>query len=97
MPQGWSKHDEKTYKAIKESSLDRGLDPARAEEIAARSVNKQRRLEGRTANKRTMGTGNPTKPLKDHTRDELYNMAKERDIEGRSTMRKEELIEALRD
>jgi hypothetical protein len=48
MPKGWSKHDEDMYEAIKESSLDRGMDKGRAEEIAARTVNKQRRQEGRT-------------------------------------------------
>ena len=97
MPQGWSKHDNEMYTAIKESSMDRGMDPAQAEEIAARTVNKHRRQEGRTLNKRTMGTGNPRKPLEEHTRDELYNIAKERKIEGRSKMQKEELIAALRD
>ena len=43
----------------------------RAKEIAARVVNKRRREEGRTDNKRTMGTGNPNAPLPERTRDEL--------------------------
>jgi SAM-dependent methyltransferase len=97
MPQGWSKHDNQMYESIRESSMDRGMDPAQAKEIAARTVNKHRRQEGRTPNKRTMGTGNPRKPLEEHTRDELYNLAKERKIEGRSKMQKEELIAALND
>jgi hypothetical protein len=97
MPQGWSKHDNKMYETIRESSMDRGMDPAQAKEIAARTVNKHRRQEGRTPNKRTMGTGNPRKPLEEHTRDELYNLAKEHKIEGRSKMQKDELIAALND
>lgn len=96
MPRGWSKHDEEMYEGIKESSMDRGLDPARAEEIAARTVNKHRRMEGRTPNKRTQGTGNPTRGYEDRTRDELYNIAKEKDIQGRSKMTKDELVHALR-
>ncbi|MBW3573232.1 MAG: addiction module toxin RelE [Gemmatimonadetes bacterium] len=96
MPKGWSKHDEDMYEAIKESSLDRGMDEGRAQEIAARTVNKNRRLEGRTPNKHTQGTGNPNKRYEDRTRDELYNIAKEKNIRGRSKMDKEELVQALR-
>jgi hypothetical protein len=44
MPKGWTKHDEAKYEAIKETNLDRGMDEGRAQEIAARTVNKQRRL-----------------------------------------------------
>jgi len=84
------------YKDIKESELDRGMDTSRAEEIAARTVNKHRRKEGRTPNNRTEGTGNPNRPYEDRTRDELYNIARERDIAGRSKMGKTELIAALR-
>ena len=96
MPRGWSKHDEDMYEAIKESSLDRGMDQGRAEEIAARTVNKNRRLEGRTPNKHTQGKGNPNSGYEDRTRDELYNIAKQKKIAGRSKMSKDELIEAIR-
>ena len=96
MPKGWSKHDEEKYEAIKESNLDRGMDEGRAQEIAARTVNKQRRQEGRTPNKRTQGTGNPNRGYEARTRDELYNIAKEKDIPGRSKMDKGELIQAIR-
>ena len=96
MPRGWSKHDEDMYEAIKESSLDRGMDEGRAQEIAARTVNKNRRLEGRTPNKYTQGTGKPGKALEKRTRDELYNIAKEKKIPGRSKMDKQELVQALR-
>jgi Rho termination factor, N-terminal domain len=96
MPRAWSTKDEKMYDHVKESEMDRGMDPARAEEIAARTVNKQRRAEGRTPNKRTQGTGNPTRGYEARTRDELYNIAKEKDIPGRSKMDKQELIQAIR-
>lgn len=93
----WSNKDERMYEHIKDSNLDRGLEEDRAEEIAARTVNKQRREEGRTPNRTTQGTGNPTQGYESRTRDELYNIAKERNIEGRSKMTKDELIRALRD
>ena len=95
MPRLWSAKDERQYQHVKESELQAGKPLDEAEEIAARTVNKQRREEGRTQNKRTMGTGNPNKPLTELTRDELYNRAKERGIAGRSRMSKTELIAAL--
>jgi plasmid stabilization system protein ParE len=94
-PSAWSKKDERQYEHIKDSSLERGASEDRAEEIAARTVNKQRRKEGRTPNKSSQGTGNPNKPLTDRTRQELYNLAKASDIPGRSRMRKEELVRAI--
>src|ERR1051325_6160045 len=97
MPRAWSKKDEEMYDHVRESELDRGMDPARAEEIAARTVNKHRRVQGRTPNQRTQGTGNPNRGYEARTRDELYNIAKEKDIPGRSGMTKQELIDALRD
>src|SRR5687768_16981764 len=96
MPKGWSKHDENMYESIKESNLDKGMDEGRAQEIAARTVNKNRRLEGRTPNKYTQGTGNPHSGYEDRTRDELYNIAKQKKIPGRSKMGKQELVAALR-
>jgi hypothetical protein len=74
-----------------------GAKAKRAKEVAARTVNKQRRREGRTPNKRTQGTGNPRTGLESRTVDELRNLAKERGIEGRSRMTKTALIRALRD
>lgn len=95
MPDAWSSKDERQYAHVKESELERGATEAQAEEIAARTVNKQRREEGRTPNKRTQGTGNPKHPLADLSRDELYNRAREAGIAGRSRMSKAELISAL--
>lgn len=95
MPKAWSNKDERKYEHIKEGYEDQGMKESKAEEIAARTVNKDRRKEGRTPNKRTEGTGNPNLPLSERTRDELYNIAKERKIEGRSKMSKAELVQKL--
>jgi hypothetical protein len=96
MPEGgWSPKDERQYEHIKESQLERGSSEDQAQEIAARTVNKQRREEGRTPNRRTMGTGNPNLPLKELSRDELYNRARQMHIKGRSRMSKGELVQAV--
>ena len=92
----WDNNDRRKYEHIKDSSLERGESEDRAEEIAARTVNKGRREEGRTPNKRTQGTGNPNAALEEHTVDELQNQAKELKIRGRSKMKKSELVEAIR-
>ena len=91
----WTRKDERQYERIKESELARGVSEDRAEEIAARTVNKHRREEGRTPNKTTQGTGNPNVALEERTRDELYNLAKDLDIKGRSKMSKDELSKAI--
>jgi plasmid stabilization system protein ParE len=97
MPQKWSEKDERQYEKIKESSRSRGTSTARAKEIAARTVNKQRRQEGRTPNKKTQGTGNPNLSLEDRSKQELYNRAQELNIKGRSAMDKQELVAAIRE
>ena len=96
MPRAWSNKDERKYDHIKQSELDSGKSKDRAEEIAARTVNKGRREEGRTPNKTTQGTGNPNRSYENRTKNELYNLAKERGIEGRSKMDKDDLVRALR-
>ena len=92
----WSKKDERMYEHIKESSEERGVPEERAEEIAARTVNKTRRQQGRTPNRTTQGTGNPNKGLEARSKAELYNRAKELGIAGRSKMGKDELVKAVR-
>jgi hypothetical protein len=52
MPSAWSSKDERQYEHIKESARKRGRSPRRAVEIAARTVNKQRKSEGRTNDER---------------------------------------------
>lgn len=96
MPKAWSNKDERQYEHVKDSALDRGRSPDRAKEIAARTVNKQRRSEGRTPNRTTQGTGNPNVSLADRSKQELLNRARELDVKGRSRMRKDELIAAIR-
>jgi hypothetical protein len=95
MPSYWSNKDERKYKHVKNSELERGRSTDRAEEIAARTVNKGRQAEGRTQNRRPSGTGNPNSRLEARTRNELYNRARELKIAGRSTMNKTELAAAI--
>jgi hypothetical protein len=96
MPRGWSAKDERKYERIKESSEQRGAGEDRAQEVAARTVNKGRRQEGRTPNTRTQGTGNPRTALQNRSRDELYNIARDMKIPGRSNMSKQQLESAVR-
>jgi hypothetical protein len=96
MPSAWSSKDERQYEHIKDSARERGRTPERAKEIAARTVNKQRREEGRTPNKRTQGTGNPQGGLESRSKEELYNRAKQLKVSGRSKMNKSELARAVR-
>lgn len=95
MPKVWSNKEERQYEHIKESAAERGTSERKAKEIAARTVNKQRRKQGKTSNSRTQGTGNPNLSLSERTRDELYNRAKELDIGGRSKMTKQQLVAAI--
>jgi hypothetical protein len=92
----WTRKDERQYEHIKEAERRRGRSEDRAQEIAARTVNKRRRREGRTENVTTSGTGNPRLRLEERTRRELYNLASQLGIAGRSRMRKRRLIEAIR-
>jgi plasmid stabilization system protein ParE len=93
---GWSNKDRRQYEHIKDSAKERGASTERAKEIAARTVNKERRQAGRTPNRTTQGTGNPNRSLEERSKQELYNLAQERKIEGRSRMNKDELVRALR-
>jgi len=96
MPSGWSAKDERKYEKIKESQTKRGTSTKRAKEIAARTVNKDRRQSGRTPNKTTQGTGNPNRSLEDRTLEELRNKASDLNVAGRSKMSKSELVKAIR-
>ena len=98
MPKVWSGKDERKYEKIRKDRMRRGVREERAEEIAARVVNRDRREEGRTQSgrKTTSGTGNPTTSLEERTRQELYNRARQLRIGGRSRMTKDELVRAIR-
>ncbi|MBA2115543.1 Rho termination factor N-terminal domain-containing protein [Bremerella alba] len=93
----WTAKDERQYDKIRESNLDRGMKQERAKEVAARTVNKQRRKDGKTPSRTTQGTGNPNTSLEERTKDELYNIAQEMDINGRSKMSKPQLVKAIRE
>ena len=95
MPSAWNAKDERMYEHIRDGAEERGTDEKRAEKIAARTVNKHRREEGRTPSRRTQGTGNPNRPLAERSKDELMNLARERGLKGRSAMSKAKLVEAL--
>jgi plasmid stabilization system protein ParE len=92
----WTRKDERQYEHIRDSQIDRGTGEDRAEEIAARTVNKRRRTEGRTPNHKTQGTGNPRRRFEERSVDELRNLASQRHVAGASGMSKTQLIEALR-
>ena len=92
----WTNKEERQYEKIKRSNKQRGVSEGRAKEIAGRTVNKHRREQGETPNKTTQGTGNPNRSLQDRPKRELYNLAKELDVEGRSKMNKGDLVQAIR-
>jgi hypothetical protein len=50
MPRSWSSKDERQYEHIKDSESQQGRRPKRAKQIAAATVNKQRKRERRTKN-----------------------------------------------
>ena len=106
MPSAWSDKRERQYEHIKGSAEERGASERRAEEIAARTVNKNRAQSGesRTASKTSVNDMSPQRRgglrsgrrgPKGPTKDQLYNEAKQRNIKGRSTMTKQELAKAL--
>lgn len=99
MPQqAWSHKDERKYEKIRAGAREQGKSEKRAKEIAARTVNRDRREEGRTRSgrKTTTGTGNPNRSLESRSKQELYNRARQMNISGRSAMNKQELVRAIR-
>ena len=96
----WSAKRERQYEHIKDSLLERGESESTAEEIAARTVNKERAQHGeaRTANPQTLkATPAPVRGGKNshRTREQLYEDAKRANIRGRSRMNKQQLEQAL--
>ncbi len=92
----WTAKDERQYEHVRKSELARGRTADRAEEIAARTVNRQRREEGRTPSARSQGTGNPHTSLDARSLDELRNRAGELAIRDRNRLNRAELIAAIR-
>ncbi|MEU0989974.1 plasmid stabilization protein [Streptomyces sp. NPDC005953] len=106
MPRGSSPKRERQYEHIKESAEKRGESPKQAKEIAARTVNKERARAGEseTASRTSLrdpksaserGGQRSHSGAEGPTKDQLYEEAKKRNIEGRSTMNKQQLKRAL--
>ena len=106
MPQpAWSPKRERQYEHIKDSLLDRGTTEDKAEEIAARTVNKERARAGEA--KETSRTSiddissSRRGGLRSHsgsggrTYDQLRNEAREKGVKGRSKMNKAQLLRAV--
>jgi hypothetical protein len=106
MPQrAWSKERERQYEHIKTGLLERGEDEDTAEEIAARTVNKERARAGEARQSSRTSTQDISSGrrggLRSHrgpggrTHEQLYREAREKNIKGRSKMRKAELERAV--
>ena len=106
MPQkAWSKKRERQYEHIKEGLEDQGRSEDTAEEIAARTVNKERARSGEAKQKSKTSTEDISSGrrggLRSHsgsggrTRDQLYAEAKKKNIKGRSSMCKAQLEKAV--
>jgi hypothetical protein len=105
MPRGSSPKRERQYEHIKESVKDRGESTRRAEEIAARTVNKERARSGesRTASRTSTEDISSSRRggLRSHrgaggpTKAQLYAEAKSRGVKGRSSMTKAQLARAV--
>ncbi|MEU4032235.1 plasmid stabilization protein [Streptomyces anulatus] len=106
MPAGSNKKRERQYEHIKESQEEQGASKGRAKEIAARTVNKQRARSGesRTASRTSTQDRKPAyerggqrshKGAQGPTKDQLYAEARKKNIDGRSSMNKEQLRKAL--
>jgi hypothetical protein len=107
MPQqAWSKKRERQYEHVKEGLRERGESEDKAEEIAARTVNKERARAGEAnessrlsrediSSGRRGGLRSGTRRSKGRTKEQLYNEAKRMGIDGRSKMTKEQLQRAV--
>ena len=106
MPQrAWSKKRERQYEHIKEGLLESGRSEDKAEEIAARTVNKERARAGeaRTASRTSLQDISSSRRggLRSHTgpggrtKEQLYEEARRKGVEGRSKMNKAQLARAV--
>ena len=101
----WTAKRERQYRHIEQSQLDRGVPEDRAEEIAARTVNKERARSGEATQASRSSTDDISSGrrggLRSHagakgrTYDQLYAEARRKNIEGRSKMNKAQLERAL--
>ncbi len=105
MPRGFTVKRERQYQHIKDSAKRRGESAGRAEEIAARTVNKERARSGeaKTASKSSTQDMSSSRRggLRSHrgaggpTKAQLYAEARRRGVKGRSTMNKAQLARAV--
>ena len=105
-PRAWSAKRERQYEHIKDGLRERGETEDVAEEIAARTVNKERARAGEARQASRTSTDDISSGrrggLRSHrgpggrTRAQLYEEARHRGIRGRSTMNKSQLQAALR-
>jgi hypothetical protein len=106
MPQAaWSKKRERQYEHIKEGLRERGESEGKAEEIAARTVNKERARHGEAKQASRTSVQDISSGrrggLRSHkgpggrTKAQLYNEARRKGVEGRSKMNKAELERAV--
>jgi hypothetical protein len=105
-PRAWSAKRERQYEHIKDGLRERGETEDVAEEIAARTVNKERARAGEARQASRTSTDDISSGrrggLRSHrgpggrTRAQLYEEARRRGIRGRSTMNKAQLQAALR-
>ena len=104
-PRAWSDKRERQYEHIKQGLEEHGRSEDLAEEIAARTVNKERARAGeaRTASKTSTDdiSSGRRGGLRSHkgpggrTRDQLYEEARHKNIKGRSKMTKAQLERAV--
>jgi hypothetical protein len=104
-PHSWSKKRERQYEHIKDGLRERGESEDKAEEIAARTVNKERARAGEAQIASRPSTEDISSGrrggLRSHrgpggrTKAQLYNEARHRGIKGRSKMTKAELESAV--
>lgn len=106
MPQeAWNEKRERQYEHIKDGLLERGEDEDTAEEIAARTVNKERARAGEAREASRSSTDDISSGrrggLRSHrgpggrTKEQLYNEARRKGIKGRSKMTKAQLERAV--
>ncbi|MDN5821662.1 MAG: plasmid stabilization protein [Brachybacterium sp.] len=107
MPEAWSRKRERQYQHIRDGQLDQGVSQEEAEEIAARTVNKTRAQEGEAEEaSRTSLEDEPSSQRggrhshsgpQGRTKEQLYEDAKRQEVDGRSSMTKDELRDAVED
>jgi hypothetical protein len=106
MPQrAWNQKRERQYEHIKDGLLERGETEDKAEEIAARTVNKERARAGEARQASRTSTDDISSGrrggLRSHsgpggrTYDQLYSEAQRKNVKGRSKMNKSELARAV--